>query len=105
MIEYQEQESDNVAWITIDRPESANSLTPEHMEEVVGYIEQAEESEDVKTAVITGSGGTFCAGGDLEYIREIDEGGADAFATNLVEMLGAVEGADVPVLAAIEGAV
>lgn len=92
---------DEAAWLTFDRPENANSLTPDTLDEAVELVERAEEE---RAAVFAAEGEHFCAGGDLETIAEID--GIDearGFANRLVDLLRAVETADVPVVAAING--
>lgn len=54
-------------WLAvIDRPEKANSLTPEMLERL---CEIAEAAREAKVLVITGTGRVFSAGADLEAAR------------------------------------
>ena len=92
---------DETAWLIFDRPESANSLTRETIDEATELLGRATEE---RAAVFAADGDHFCAGGDLETIASID--GLDEareFADGLVELLRAVETASVPVIAAVNG--
>ncbi|TDK46213.1 enoyl-CoA hydratase/isomerase family protein [Antarcticimicrobium luteum] len=60
-------EQDGGLWIvTIDRPEKANSLTPEMLEELVRIAEAAGEA---RALILTGTGKVFSAGADLEAAK------------------------------------
>jgi len=61
---------DEVAWITINRPEKRNRLSFKSMPELVGAIERAEDDNSVRVIVITGAGEkAFCAGGGLDEVE------------------------------------
>jgi len=54
-------------WIvTIDRPDKANSLTPEMLEELARIAEAAREA---RALILTGTGKVFSAGADLDAAR------------------------------------
>lgn len=91
----------DAAWLTFDRPENANALNPETLDEGIELLERA---SDERVAVFAAGGDHFCAGGDLEAIAAI-EGIEEArgFADRLVEFLRAVETSPVPVVAAVNG--
>jgi enoyl-CoA hydratase len=59
-----------VAWVTINRPERANTLTFESFELLAQAWEEVRSDEDIRVAVLTATGTKdFCCGGDLvEYI-------------------------------------
>lgn len=57
---------DEVAWITLDRPERLNAWTPRMSEEQVHAIERANADPEVGAIVMTGEGRGFCAGADME---------------------------------------
>ena len=57
-----------VATITIDRPERKNPLTFESYAELRDTFRTLQHVDDIKTVVITGSGGNFCSGGDVHEI-------------------------------------
>ena len=64
----------HVARITLDRPESLNSLNPDLRWELSQHFDEVENNDDIWLAVVTGSGDrAFCAGADLKHrVRERD---------------------------------
>ncbi|WP_371061037.1 enoyl-CoA hydratase/isomerase family protein [Rhodosalinus sp. 5P4] len=52
----------------IDRPEKANSLTLEMLQDLAEFAESA-SAEGARALVLTGAGGVFSAGADLEEAR------------------------------------
>ena len=64
----------HVARITLDRPESLNSLNPDLRWELSQHFDEVENNDDIWLAVVTGSGHrAFCAGADLKHrARERD---------------------------------
>ncbi|HEX8803123.1 MAG TPA: crotonase/enoyl-CoA hydratase family protein [Acidimicrobiales bacterium] len=66
-------ESDGpVAAVTIDRPEVANAVDRPTAEALAGHFRAVEADDAVAVAVLTGAGGTFCAGADLKAMRSGD---------------------------------
>jgi len=62
---------EHVAYITINRPEAANSINLEFSKDLLGAILQCDEDPEIRAVVITGKGNLFCAGGDLkEFINQ-----------------------------------
>ena len=59
-------EADKVGIITLNRPEAKNAATAEMAELMVQAIDQLESRDDLSVGIITGAGGTFCAGMDLK---------------------------------------
>ena len=58
-----------VARVTLDRPEKFNALTLEMLDSIAMSITDAEE-RCARVWVITGSGNSFCSGGDIELMKE-----------------------------------
>jgi len=59
---------DQVAWITIDRPEAANALNPPCRDRVRDILNGLNTSHRARAAVITGAGDRFfCTGADLRH--------------------------------------
>ena len=55
-----------VALVTLNRPESRNSLNPELIVELAALWDGLGEDDDIRAVVLTGAeGSTFCAGFDL----------------------------------------
>ena len=59
------QIADQVATITLNRPEARNALTARMLEDLAGAISESDQRADVNVLVITGSDPAFCAGLDL----------------------------------------
>lgn len=93
----------DAAWLTIDRPEKANAISPEMLEEIVTLLGSAGENDEERAVVLTGAGDTFCAGADIDAVADADEEEARGFAESLAELLIKIETLDVPVVAAVNG--
>jgi enoyl-CoA hydratase len=59
-----------VAVVTIDRPEVANAVDRPTADALTAAFRAFEADDDLAVAVLTGAGGTFCAGADLKAMRE-----------------------------------
>ena len=59
-----------VAIVTLDRPEVANAIDRPTAEELVAAFRRFEADDALSVAVLTGAGGKFCAGADLQAMRE-----------------------------------
>jgi len=59
-------DADGVLLITINRPEARNAVNAEVARGVAAAIDALDERDDLRVGVITGAGGTFCAGMDLK---------------------------------------
>ena len=57
-----------LAWITFDRPHVRNALSMAGADELVDALSRSEVDPEVRTIALTGTGGTFCAGADLNEI-------------------------------------
>jgi enoyl-CoA hydratase len=90
-----------VATVTIDRPEVRNAVDADTAAELAECFRRFAADEKLAAAVLTGAGGTFCAGYDLKSIaagapdRLKEDGDGPMGPTRLV--------LDKPVIAAIEG--
>lgn len=63
---YREQ---SLGFVTIERPEKANSLTTAMLQELTAGLEELAQS-DCHAVILTGSGKVFSAGADLEEARQ-----------------------------------
>ncbi len=96
----------DVALVTLDRPDVFNSIDQSLSDGLVAGLERA--GEEARVAVITGSGKAFCAGADLAGLAADYASGSPDLA-GLIEnrfepMLEALIGSKVPTIAAINGA-
>jgi 2-(1,2-epoxy-1,2-dihydrophenyl)acetyl-CoA isomerase len=60
--------SDEIATLTLNRPEAKNALSNEMRVEMQAAFDECTEraGDDIKALIITGAGGAFCAGGDVK---------------------------------------
>lgn len=56
----------HVATVTMNRPEAKNALSGEMLVRMYDAWVEIDENPDIRVAVLTGSGGTFCSGMDLK---------------------------------------
>lgn len=59
-------EDDGVVVITLNRPQARNAMSGEMTAGLEKTLDYAERAAQVRAIVITGSGGAFCAGGDVK---------------------------------------
>lgn len=61
-----------ISYITLNRPESFNALDVNTLKELLYFIEDIEKNDD-KIVIITGNGSAFCAGGDINMMKNFAE--------------------------------
>jgi len=59
-----------VAWITLNRPEQRNAVNAEMRDELIAAFTDARTNPTIRALVITGSGKGFCTGADLSGPRQ-----------------------------------
>jgi 2-(1,2-epoxy-1,2-dihydrophenyl)acetyl-CoA isomerase len=74
---------DGIAVLTMNRPERRNALSTEMLEALGNTLAQCESDSGVAVVVLTGSGGAFCAGGDVKGMAAAREGAADDIDTRI----------------------
>lgn len=100
--------NENVATITMNRPDALNALSRQITADLTAAIEKAVD-EEARAVIVTGEGRAFCAGGDLREMKLMweSEGRIEAF---LEDPLSALHGlitlireTPVPFIAAVNG--
>lgn len=67
-------EEDGTAWVTMNRPEQLNAMSPAMYSEIRSAFRYAEATASVDSVVLTGRGRAFAAGGDLkDVISRLDD--------------------------------
>jgi 2-(1,2-epoxy-1,2-dihydrophenyl)acetyl-CoA isomerase len=98
-----------VSWITLNRPESLNAITPDQRERLIQLFSEASADPAVRAVVLTGTGRGFCTGADLRG------GGGQAAGERIAgdvarvirlgaqRLISAVLDCEKPVIAAVNG--
>ena len=105
-----------VLHLTLNRPKVRNAMSFAMVEEIIAVFDAISETTEIRTVVIRGAGGHFCAGGDIKDMAAArmaavpdPPGGPDdpMFAGNrkFGTMMSIIDTAPQAVVAVIEGAV
>jgi enoyl-CoA hydratase len=86
---------DDVLVITLNRPESRNAIDSAMSLGVLDALAQLDGDDELRVGVLTGAGGTFCAGMDLKAFA------VDGLPTKIDDVFR--KGCTKPLVAAIEG--
>lgn len=93
--------------LTISNPELRNALGPEIYAAGIEALNAADSNPEVRSVVITGANGTFCAGGNLQRLLANRREPAEVQAQSIEGLHGFIEAVRTfpkPVIAAVEGA-
>ena len=103
-----------VLWLTINRPDAGNAITPDVRNRMIEHLTDANASPDVRAVVITAAGERhFCTGADLRAGREqtppaeaperVAGDAARMIRTGIQRLMAAIQDCEKPVLAAVNG--
>jgi 2-(1,2-epoxy-1,2-dihydrophenyl)acetyl-CoA isomerase len=101
---------DDLATLTLNRPDAFNAMSPEMIGELVVAMAWLADQGRFRALIITGAGAAFCAGGDVSWFRKgLEEEdldisaevrrGADALHAAIIDL----RRIEVPVVAAVNG--
>jgi len=65
-----ERDDRGVATLKLNQPEIHNALSPAMIAELTRAAHDLGKDDDIRVVVLTGEGKSFCAGGDLGWMRE-----------------------------------
>jgi len=96
-----------IAAIRFNRPEKLNALTPEMRADLLRAFDKTEQDPEIRVIILTGQGRGFCAGGDIEYLRQLKlSGDREGFCRILdegTEIVRRFRASAKPIIAAING--
>lgn len=99
------QEDDGtVRLLTLNRPARRNAFDLSLREALAEALEGAATDPAVRAVVLTGAGGSFCSGGDVSTMDDLDLPSVRSRTEVLVRIPAAIRGMEKPVVAAVEGA-
>ncbi len=95
---------DDVAWITINRPEVLNAFREQTLDELTAAIRSTREDPSLVAAVITGAGDkAFSAGGDFHAMMKLNRANAVHWNDRMLGLAMAIRGVPIPVIAMVHG--
>ncbi len=95
-----------VAIVTLNRPEKHNALTPDIIAGLTKTAGILGDDPNVRVVVLTGTGKSFCAGGDLAWMQKAmaaDRDTRNAEARKLATMLQAMNTMPKPLIGRVQG--
>ncbi len=95
-----------VATLTLNRPDKHNAMSGRMLEELSAAVSALAGDDAVRVVVMTGAGKSFCAGGDLGWMRAQADASAEARAgeaRKLAGMLKALNALPKPLIGAVQG--
>jgi len=99
--------TDGIGILTLNRPEKLNAFAGRMRQEVAEAVRMMAHDPGVRVIVVTGAGRAFCAGADVDYMRELTERGDVEGFRGLVEagrqVVSTVRATAKPVIASING--
>ncbi len=98
-------QEDQLAIITLNRPDSFNSVNTELAHQLIRYLDQCREDETVRAIMITGAGKAFCAGQDLKEVTDddINPGFEVLLTQHYKPIVQRLRGIEKPIVAAVNG--
>jgi enoyl-CoA hydratase len=98
------EQRDQVAILTIDKPETLNAIDPGVLEELEAAFLTLERHPRMRVVIVTGAGEkAFSAGGDIRAMRDMDPLGGRFFAERGHEVLSRIERSRLISIAAVNG--
>lgn len=89
-----------IAYVTINRPKSLNSLTRSMMADMAQGFKSLDKDESVLVIILSGSGRAFCSGVDLTSAEDVFKGDVKDVETDTVAQM---ERCRKPIIGAISG--
>jgi len=97
--------ADNVATITLNRPESYNALSLPMYKELQDALRQVQKDSSVRAVLFTGAGKGFCSGADLTSFdlsaSKVDMG--DLLRGGLNQIVTSMRSLELPIVCALNG--
>jgi enoyl-CoA hydratase/carnithine racemase len=97
-------ESDGRLTLTLNRPDQRNAIDPELRDALAAAVDEAATSAHIQALILTGAGGAFCAGADVERLDELQDPRAYRWVSHrLSTVVEAFERIEKPTIAVVDG--
>lgn len=97
------EKTDQIAVITINRPEKRNALSRELRLELYAKLKEIAAEDSIRATIITGAGKSFVAGADIAAMKNYDIETAIRASREGSEIFLFIENMPTPVIAAVNG--
>jgi len=95
---------DNVAWITINRPEAHNAFREQTLDELIDAFKSTKNDQSIAVAVVTGAGDkAFSSGGDFYAMMKLNRANAMHWNDRMLGLAMTIRGLSIPVVAMVNG--
>lgn len=94
---------EGVAHLVIDRPAQRNAMSTAMWQSLSDHVSTIRETDGVSAVVLSGTGGSFCAGGDLAELRTPRPGHAEHYRELAETTVLALSALEQPRIALIDG--
>lgn len=89
--------------LSLNRPNSLNAFSPDMMNGLKDALREAKQNKSVRVVVISGSGKSFSAGGDVKIMGEANAMETYEHIGKLNEVILAMQDLEKPIIAAVHG--
>lgn len=101
------KEAAHVAYVKLNRPDIRNAFDPSMIADITKAFTDLEKRQDIRAIVLQGEGKVFCAGADLNWMREmvsytLEQNKEDSL--KLFGMFEAIAKCSLPVIGLVQGA-
>lgn len=103
-------EEKHLLWITLERSTHSNAFSSEMIEDLILVLKKADWDRQIRVIIISGSGKSFCAGGDVKAMEQREGMFAGApnelrlrYASGIQQIPLAMENMQTPIIAMING--
>ncbi|MDF1856489.1 enoyl-CoA hydratase-related protein [Pseudooceanicola sp.] len=102
----QRHDDGGITRLTLDRPERMNAMDPEMREQLLENLMDIRSDPSRRALVITGAGGHFCTGADVQAMGERKRGfktGRMMIRNSAHRYVALIQDLDIPVIASVPG--
>ncbi|EPG73177.1 enoyl-CoA hydratase/isomerase family protein [Leptospira fainei serovar Hurstbridge str. BUT 6] len=94
---------ENIATITLNRPEKRNAISRELLQSFMSLIEKTAQEPNIRVLIIRAEGPVFCAGADLKERETMSEEEVHSFLDTVGSCFRLLEKLPFPTIAALDG--
>ena len=97
---------DHVLRLSLNRPQVLNAFDGVMVRELLSALHEYAANSSLRAVIISGEGKAFCSGGDLKWLKSMDEGGFEKIregSLELVHLFETIRDYRVPVIARVHG--